>query len=247
MKINEVEQLLGISKANIRFYEKQNLLTPQRKENGYREYSQEDVDRLQTVIVLRKLGIAVQDVEQILNGQVAFQDAIQQNITELETQIEQLKGALAVSRQIASEQADALDTKRYWDIIQQKEAKGEEFVDVVSDYWINVLEPIVLRKFALNKNMSVKRMLLSVVIICAIFSLVRTFIWEEGNLLINFLYWPIIFIIVIGITFPLFLLGRKHPKVAGMIASILFWCGVLFLALLVLVIIVGLIIRFIVN
>ena len=52
MKINDVEQILGISKANIRFYEKQNLLSPQRKENGYREYSQEDVDRLQTVIVL---------------------------------------------------------------------------------------------------------------------------------------------------------------------------------------------------
>ena len=41
MKINEVEQMLGISKANIRFYEKQNLLTPRRNENGYREYSQE--------------------------------------------------------------------------------------------------------------------------------------------------------------------------------------------------------------
>ena len=28
MKINDVEQILGISKANIRFYEKQNLLSP---------------------------------------------------------------------------------------------------------------------------------------------------------------------------------------------------------------------------
>lgn len=240
MKINEVEQALGISKANIRFYEKQNLLSPQRKENGYREYSQEDVDRLQTVIVLRKLGIAVQDVEQILNGQIGFQDAIQQNISELETQIEQLKGALAVSRQIALEQADALDTKRYWDIIQQKEAQGEEFVDVVSDYWINVLEPIVFRKFALNKKMSVPKMVLIVAIICAIFALIRTYIWYEGNLLINFLYWPIIFAVGAAITFPIFWIGKHHPKVASALSiALMVFCGV-FLAAVVIVLILGL-------
>ena len=40
MKINDVEKLLGITKANIRFYEKEGLLTPGRMENGYREYSE---------------------------------------------------------------------------------------------------------------------------------------------------------------------------------------------------------------
>ena len=34
MKINEAEQLLGITKANIRFYEKEGLLTPSRNESG---------------------------------------------------------------------------------------------------------------------------------------------------------------------------------------------------------------------
>ena len=44
MKINEVEQLVGITKKNIRFYENQGLLHPDRnKTNGYREYSDEDV------------------------------------------------------------------------------------------------------------------------------------------------------------------------------------------------------------
>ena len=240
MKINEVEQVLGISKANIRFYEKQNLLTPQRKENGYREYSQEDIDRLQTVIVLRKLGIAVQDVEQILNGKIGFQDAIEQNITELETQIEQLKGALEVSRQIASEQADALDTKRYWDLIQQKEAQGEEFVDVVSDYWINVLEPVVFRKFARNKKMSVPKMILTVAIICSVFALSRTYIWHEGNLLTNFLYWPVIICIGGAITFPIFWIGKRYPKVASALnTALMVICGV-FLAAVVITLILGL-------
>lgn len=240
MKINEVEQLLGISKANIRFYEKQNLLTPQRKDNGYREYSQEDVERLQTVIVLRKLGIAVQDVEQILNGKQDFQEAIHQNISELETQIEQLKGALAVSRQIASEQAKELDTKRYWELIQKKEAQGEEFVDVVSDYWINVLEPIVSRKFAMKKKLSAPKLLLAVVVFCSFYALARTFIWKEGNLLINFLYWPFIFAVVAAITFPIFWIGKHHPKVAAVLSTVLITVCGLFLAAVVIVLILGL-------
>ena len=240
MKINEVEQMLGISKANIRFYEKQNLLSPHRKENGYREYSQEDVEQLQTVIVLRKLGIAVQDVEKILNGQIGFQDAIQQNISELEAQIEQLKGALSVSRQIAAEQADSLDTKRYWDIIQQKEDQGEEFVDVVCDYWVKVLEPVVSHKFALNKKMSVKSLLLTVMVFCAIYALGRTFIWKQGNLLMNFLYWPIILSIVAIITFPIFWIGKHHPKAAVILSRVLMAVCGLFLTAVVILLILGL-------
>ena len=241
MKINEVEQMLGISKANIRFYEKQNLLSPHRKENGYREYSQEDVARLQTVIVLRKLGICVQDIEHILNGGLDFQDAIQKNISELEQQIDELRSSLELSRQIASEKSDSLDTQRYWRIIQEKESQGAEFVDIVSDYWLTVLQPMVFRKFALDENMSLLKKVLTVAVICAIYSVVKTFIWKDGNLLINFLYWPFVFLIGIGITLPLYLLGRKHPKVAGIIASILFWCGIAFLALIFLVLIVGLV------
>ena len=50
MKINEVEQLVGITKKNIRFYENQGLLHPDRhKTNGYRESSDADVDLLMKI------------------------------------------------------------------------------------------------------------------------------------------------------------------------------------------------------
>ena len=41
MKINEVEALVGIPKKNIRFYESEGLLKPERSSNGYRDYSEE--------------------------------------------------------------------------------------------------------------------------------------------------------------------------------------------------------------
>ena len=44
MTIKEVEQLTGITRQNIRFYEREGLITPRRNpENQYREYSADDV------------------------------------------------------------------------------------------------------------------------------------------------------------------------------------------------------------
>ena len=40
MKINELGKMLNISCANIRFYEKEGLLNPERKDNVYREYDE---------------------------------------------------------------------------------------------------------------------------------------------------------------------------------------------------------------
>ena len=53
MKINQVEELVGITKKNIRFYEEQGLISPKRNlENGYRDYSLEDVDLLNKIKLL---------------------------------------------------------------------------------------------------------------------------------------------------------------------------------------------------
>ena len=42
MKIKQVEELVGITRKNIRFYEEQGLLNVERAENGYREYHTAD-------------------------------------------------------------------------------------------------------------------------------------------------------------------------------------------------------------
>lgn len=49
MKIKQVEELVGITRKNIRFYEEQGLLNVERAENGYREYHTADIARLQEI------------------------------------------------------------------------------------------------------------------------------------------------------------------------------------------------------
>ena len=62
MKIKEMEQRTGIPSANIRYYEKEGLLHPVRKENNYREYSEEDLNRLEQIKILRLLGVSLEDI-----------------------------------------------------------------------------------------------------------------------------------------------------------------------------------------
>ncbi len=52
MTIKEVEQRLEVPRATVRFYEKEELLSPVRGENGYREYSEEDVVKFEKATVL---------------------------------------------------------------------------------------------------------------------------------------------------------------------------------------------------
>ena len=54
MTIKELEERTGMTRANIRYYETEGFLSPERRENGYRDYSEEDlesaiIDQLETV------------------------------------------------------------------------------------------------------------------------------------------------------------------------------------------------------
>ncbi len=66
MLINEVSKITGLTKKAIEYYMLQGLITPSVLENGYRDYSQENVDQLAKISVLRKLGIGIEDIRKVL-------------------------------------------------------------------------------------------------------------------------------------------------------------------------------------
>lgn len=63
--IGEAAELLNVSRDALRFYEKKNLVTPVKKENGYRYYSEEDISMLLDILFLRKLQCSIQDIQKI--------------------------------------------------------------------------------------------------------------------------------------------------------------------------------------
>lgn len=66
-RIGEAARLSGISVANIRYYEKENLLSPQgRGENSYRFYSEADVHRLRFIRLCRAMDMSLDEVRTLL-------------------------------------------------------------------------------------------------------------------------------------------------------------------------------------
>ncbi len=67
MKIQELAQQTGVSTKTIRYYEEVGLLpTPIRADNNYRQYSEQDVERLRLVAGARRLDLPLDDIREIL-------------------------------------------------------------------------------------------------------------------------------------------------------------------------------------
>lgn len=135
MTIKEIEDILGIPKASIRFYEKEGLLIPQRDENGYRNYSNKDVDTLREIIIFRKLGFSIEKIDDLLNNEVSLQTAIDENIADLETRIKKLNGAIFICKELKSKhiEMDTFDNETWWNRINTEEKRGSRFMDIASD------------------------------------------------------------------------------------------------------------------
>ena len=93
--IKEAEKLTGITSQNIRYYERQKLLSPQRNnENAYREYSEEDIKRLKLIRLFRSLDMPIGDIRRLFDGEVTLEDTIQLQMRRLQTEREKLAAAL---------------------------------------------------------------------------------------------------------------------------------------------------------
>lgn len=132
MKVNELEKLLGISRANIRFYESEGFIKPHRGENGYRNYSDEDIAILKKVIVYRKLGLSIAQIKDVFGGSISLTEAVIQSIENLENSIATQNIAIAICEEIKTNNVsnEDFDTDTYLNKISNYESEGEEFIDI---------------------------------------------------------------------------------------------------------------------
>ena len=67
MNIGDAAERSGLPAKTIRYYEDIRLLKPARGDNGYRDYSEEDVHRLRFLQRARSLGFSVAECRQLLS------------------------------------------------------------------------------------------------------------------------------------------------------------------------------------
>ena len=76
MTTHEVEEMLGITKQTLIYYEKEGFITPQRDSNNYRNYLKKELDILELVLLLRSMEISIDEIKLILNNQLSIRDAL---------------------------------------------------------------------------------------------------------------------------------------------------------------------------
>lgn len=119
MNIAEAERRTGLSRANIRFYEKEGLLKPTRGENGYRDYTEDNVQTLRKIMLLRRLRLSVPDIRAIESGEKALPEAAAGQLDVLQGDIRESEQAYAMCRAICEDRAEwnGLDVDRYQSIV----------------------------------------------------------------------------------------------------------------------------------
>ena len=131
MKIKQVEELVGITRKNIRFYEEQGLLNVGRSENGYREYGMEDVERLKKIRFFRRLSVPLEEIRQYFEGNRTLEDILEKQVIQLEQERENIQRTQLFCKQMLEQKVenDAWDTDNCLEQMEKMEKEGVRFMD----------------------------------------------------------------------------------------------------------------------
>ncbi|MCM1286134.1 MAG: MerR family transcriptional regulator [Acetobacter sp.] len=248
MNIQELEKMLNTTRANIRFYEKQGLINPNRKENGYRDYSENDIRQLKKIIVFRKLGVPIAEIKKVLDGELSVDFAVEKNIAVLEKQLNELNGALKISNCLKKELADngSFDEEKYFELINYNEEQGDRFIDILKDYKEQELGTFIdglkyyfgtdLSKVLLKWGLS--GVITAVLLILLIRGIIASCVTHTDTFVHSF-FSPFITIgIGFAVSFFIYYLARKDTKLSRILINIIFILVVLTIFAVVLLVLI---------
>ncbi|MHB9944069.1 MerR family transcriptional regulator [Clostridium botulinum] len=97
MKIKDAERLTGLSQKTIRYYESEGLISVKRNSNSYREYDENNINKLRRIKVLRKLDVPISTIKKLNLKEASLPEILEGKIKELdgnELNLERKKGII---------------------------------------------------------------------------------------------------------------------------------------------------------
>ncbi|WP_404287038.1 MerR family transcriptional regulator [Glutamicibacter arilaitensis] len=130
--ISEVARAAGVSSRTLRHYDHIGLLQPSwTADNGYRFYEQQQLVRLQRILLLRQLGLKLETIGEVLDEQQDETVALQKHITELRNQ----RTALDAQINAIKHTIHSLKTGETMNVGQAFEGFNEQYKDEVVSRW----------------------------------------------------------------------------------------------------------------
>lgn len=132
MLINEVCKKCRLTKKSIEYYAEQKLVQPKTLENGYRNFSAADIERLKKIAILRRLGLSVQGIKEVLDGggQTALYKVSERK--RIEIKAEETKQALV--QQLAEKQ-DWEYTNAQLEVLEKSQTILQRLLNVFPGYY----------------------------------------------------------------------------------------------------------------
>ena len=131
MKTHEVEQKLGITKQALIYYEKEGLIKPSRDQNNYRHYTQNDLELLQLILLLRSFDLPIDEIKILLSGELSLRKALEtrqnyllnerERITAIEKRIKEYTKRIKVH--LASKQDKQSDNDQDYPILEYNDER----------------------------------------------------------------------------------------------------------------------------
>lgn len=108
------------------------LLAPRRNsENGYRDYGEPEVETLRRIKLLRKLGLPLEEIRQMLSGTHTIGDGMRRHLVTLEREQKNLEQSMALCRRLKDreEPLSALDAQALLAEMEALEHQGAMFLN----------------------------------------------------------------------------------------------------------------------
>jgi len=123
MTIKEIENLSGIPRANIRYYEQEGLIAPKRLPNGYRAYTEDELVTLEKIKLLRGVGVSLEDIRALQTGEDELSSVLSRRLRELEGEAKALEEAKNLCRamRVAGESYATLNAAKYANALPKDE------------------------------------------------------------------------------------------------------------------------------
>ena len=143
MTIREIEELSCMTRANIRCSEKEGLITPERNSNGYRNYSEEDLNTLKRIRLLRTLHLSLEDIKSLSRNEQELAELLIRHLTNLKKEQQSLGRSVEVCERLCKDQAvySSFDAQYYLDLLDTSVSElpaelKEDAIPKVTSPWV---------------------------------------------------------------------------------------------------------------
>ena len=136
MFINEVENIVKLSKKAIRYYEQEGLIRPERNDNNdYRLYNDEDINKLKIIKFLRELGVSISELKKLNNHELDLKDCLMKRIENIEEEEEKYQKVKNMCLEIieSNEVYENIDITKYFQNINILNKEGFTMREIKSN------------------------------------------------------------------------------------------------------------------